>query len=316
MSTISLPGFCMISLVVIAACADDSTTASRAMTAPSAGAVTALGPKAASGYIAYASDITGNSEIYILDQATQTAHRLTNDPLTDYQPRLSPDGRRVVWGRSTPDGGEIRMMNIDGTKEEVLVPGSAYGVKNAPSFSPDGKRVLFGTVDPNINTVHLFTVDVRTHEVTSVGDPTLHALAGVFSPDGKRIAFVHSDGMLSKIYIMNADGSDAHEIPGLCPATSSCLWPAWSPNGAYLLFSEANSQAVVGYSFAMGTTLVQALGARAPTWSPDGQRIAFLRIGGGPPAPGIYTQSFPSDGKEESQITGIGAVQGTLTWSK
>jgi len=56
--------------------------------------------------------------------------------------------------------------------------------------------------------------------------------APAWSPDGARIAFSVIRGTSPQLWIVNADGSDLHRVPG-----ASGFRPAWSPDGQRLAFS-------------------------------------------------------------------------------
>ena len=97
----------------------------------------------------------------------------------------------------------------------------------------------------------------------------------VWSPDGTQIAFVRGSSDDQAIWIMNVDGSIAHQlapVKGLSPDLT------WSPDGQAVAFISALS----GYNElyiinADGSDLHQAAPAQAAdldfAWSPDGKQL-------------------------------------------
>jgi TolB protein len=100
----------------------------------------------------------------------------------------------------------------------------------------------------------------------------------VWSPDRTRIVFsrVEADGT-QHLWIMRADGSDAHMLSDLNAGD-----PSWSPDGRHLAFDTFPtdySTFDVGVMRADGgevTILTDDGVSSTPSWSPDGREIAFM----------------------------------------
>ena len=216
-------------------------------------------------------------------------------------PSFSPDGQRMVYfvtpvdtdcgGQSCPAGGTyVKTLDEAGPGRRI----SAYG--EAPDWSPAGDRIVFAKYGANANSdgepqlnVYVVKPDGSgerqlTNSLTrSASDPT-------WSPDGSSIAFIGQDnyvsgtvGLSSAVYVMNADGSDLHAVPGTSGIDAA--WsPTWSPDRKRIAFmtrvgASSPHPAVRVVELATGkvSTLTGDWNAGYPAWSPDGKTIAFLR---------------------------------------
>jgi serine/threonine protein kinase/Tol biopolymer transport system component len=88
-------------------------------------------------FIAFASDRTGNFEIWVQPVAGGDAVQITRSPAEDTQPDWSPDGSTLVF-RSERDGGGLFSVPALGGVERRL---TSFG--GIPSWSPDGREIGF-----------------------------------------------------------------------------------------------------------------------------------------------------------------------------
>jgi DNA-binding SARP family transcriptional activator len=99
-----------------------------------------------------------------------------------------------------------------------------------------------------------------------------------WSPDGEQIAFsADTPRRSNKLYVINADGSSLRQLTyGEMPHTE----PAWSPDGAWIVFTHGDALWLIRPDGSEGHALHEAerFHLSRAAWSPDSQRIAFLRM--------------------------------------
>lgn len=162
-----------------------------------------------------------NPDIYLMGEDGKGAKRLTDHWASDVQPTWSPDARRIAFVSDRGGAPNVYVMNVDGSQPtRVTFDSAGIGRDNqAPAWSPRGDRIAFQSRIAGawqIVTMKPDGSDVR--QLTTRGnneDPS-------WSPDGRLLAFVH-DG---KIWVMEADGTNARQIAG---ATGQYSNISWSP---------------------------------------------------------------------------------------
>ena len=144
--------------------------------------------------------------------------------------------------------------------------------------------------------------DGSQRAVVPVGGDLDLAQDATVSPDGRRVAFVGSRDGLLDLYVMNVDGSERHQLTS---DSAQDLSPAWSPNGATLLFHRAEiapqGRPVLMLIGADGSGRKQLrVDASGADWSPDGQRVAFTGSG---TLQGVYVMDH--DGSDVTSLADV-----------
>jgi len=163
----------------------------------------------------------GESELFLMDSDGGNLRQITSRPGTDVDPTWSPDGTRIAWWGFEPQDDPAQtatplLFMMDVASGEITQLGEGSG----QAWSPDGQRIAFvleekppaGVIRTPPDT-NIYVVDVGTGERTQLTQETFPDLWPTWSPDGARIAYINQgDNPSGEIYIMNADGSDAHRL--------------------------------------------------------------------------------------------------------
>jgi TolB protein len=211
---------------------------------------------------------------------------LTQGEVTVLNPRLSPDGQRVVYMSFTGGTPHIRIMDLDGGNDRALVQSGAMSF--APAFSPDGRRIAFSMAAEGNTDIYVVSSNGGYPQrlTTTPGIDT----APSFSPDGSKIVFESDRGGAQQLYVMNADGSGQRRISF---GTGGYGSPAWSPRGDLIAFSKWTGSALrLGVMSPAGSgekLITSGWQDEGPSWAPDGEFLVFERTQQGTGNAGIYT---------------------------
>ena len=241
-------------------------------------------------------------------------------------PRWSPGGTRIVVDPHDVENVSARIVNADnGSYRDVPNPNPDlfFLPCNGP-WSPDGKRltcVAFGNTDQSINGIYTMrSADGRgLKRVTT--NPGGEDCPGDYSPNGKRLVFLRSnrDNATFALFTVKLDGSGLRQITpnGSDQFLINFDCGSWSPQGNEILFSvhaPSDNRATVWAVHSDGSGLRQipipgcgglisdptTIGCFAPSWSPDGRRIVFVRRSAG--QNDVYTVN--ADGTGLSEVSG------------
>jgi len=150
-------------------------------------------------------------------------------------------------------------------------------------ISPNGEKMAY-TKTGLPPTFWIANLD-GTNPVEVKGNHHVSVAVAAWSPDSSRLAYTvyNGNGRLgTDIWIINADGSNAHPVAVAKQEDAQCLEPTWSPDGRVIAYtyrsnlpSEPESVWVVNIDGSEAHLLVDL--ASAPHWSPKGNEIAVLR---------------------------------------
>lgn len=117
------------------------------------------------------------------------------------------------------------------------------------SVAPDGSRVAYPVVSgPR---AHISVTSIDTGETVQISGPTnVSGDAVGWSPDSRFITFAGTEGPQQRIFIAAADGSSVRALgKDLFPSNVTIADPTWSPDGQSIAFGQVATLSELGRIF-------------------------------------------------------------------
>jgi Tol biopolymer transport system component len=134
------------------------------------------------GKIVYASDTSGNEDIWIMNDDGSNQRQLTTDKGLDAYPGVSPDNRFIYFASNRSGEFQIWRMNLDGSNQIQLTKNSGGRVR---FVTPDGKWIYY---ERNVDKLICKVSMDGAEESPLFAKPK--GLFQAFSADGEQMAFL------------------------------------------------------------------------------------------------------------------------------
>ncbi|MBK9155292.1 MAG: protein kinase [Chloracidobacterium sp.] len=216
--------------------------------------------------------------IHIMNADGTGRQQLTPNDSSDFEPRVTPDGRYIVFTSERTGERKIWRMKIDGSEPTLLT--QIDGTGGGPMISPDGENVYFFWSRTGERVLGVVSINGGPVVEKPLISETYYAL----SPDGKQVAYTFYSDQEKRFYVglRPIESAAASTIFNISP-TAFLYWPAGS-NGLYYRELEP----VQGSS---STVMFQPIAGGPPrrylsvepdflfdfALGPDGKRAALMR---------------------------------------
>ncbi|HOC44657.1 MAG TPA: hypothetical protein PKJ99_16705 [Thermoanaerobaculales bacterium] len=222
--------------------------------------------------MAFISDRSGASELWVMDWNGSNPKQLTKHGSIALAPAWAPDGAKLVFTsylRGAP--ALFELIPQEGYLRPLWNQG---GVNSSASFSPDGSQVAFASsVDGNTDIYAISTQGGSPRRLTTArGIDTQPAWA----PNGRQIAFTSTRAGSPQIFLMDSDGSNVRQLSFGGQFHDEATW---APDGTRIACTTREARTFQLATIDTVTSARQVLAGpgnnESPVFSPDGSMIAF-----------------------------------------
>jgi Tol biopolymer transport system component len=233
------------------------------------------------GRIVYVSTLSGNQDIWVMNADGSGQKQLTFDRSADFDPTVSPDGRRVVFVSERSGRNKLWRIDIDGGNPTPLTRGAA--VDFLPNYSPDGRWVVYSSDDTRAT--GLWKIPAGGGEPSRLTSKL--AVWPSVSPDSRLVACWHIDEQKKSIALAVVPLAGGEPVKAFEVSPSANTWAEirWTPDGRGLTYVDAPD--------GVGNVWLQPLAGGPPRrltdfksdrifrfdWSRDGKQLVCSRGG-------------------------------------
>ena len=210
---------------------------------------------------------------------------------------------------------EIWAMDYDGANQHPIT--TLGSISLSPHVSPDGSRLAFSSFTGSGWEIRMFSFDLN--RLVSFPRFAGTNLSPAWSPEGGKLAFSSSRSGDPEIYVIDQSGGNVRRIT---TSKGPDVSPVWNrKTGSQIAWVSGRTGLPQIYMMGSDGTNVQQMTdtgyAVSPSWSPNGQFLAFSWMRHyGPGAPGsedIYIMDIVS--KQWVQLTHDGGRNDFPSWS-
>lgn len=212
--------------------------------------------------------------IWLLDQSSGVARRLTNTSAVDARPRWSPDGKRIAFVRDSGTDTSIVIASLGGdTLSEIDTP----AIELDPEFTKDGNSLLYTSAQGGRLELWRRNLDTGTDEAVTSDSRVARSARAM--GDG-RILYQDAVGPGQALRLRNADGTAgpilfqqgwmAHLNPDAHPVERAIVYGVGDGNEVRLAVMDVDRPAFPRWLTPAGEK------ALFPAWSGDGSRIYYV----------------------------------------
>ena len=176
-------------------------------------------------------------EIYLQRVDGMSVIQLTNDDADYAYPSFSADGKQIAFCSTRGGNWDIYVMDADGKNVVQITSGPQQNVH--PSFSPDGTRLAYSSLGGKSDQWELWVADLTTGEKRQIGFGLFPTWCPIKTED--RIAFQRArqrGGRWFSLWTLDLVNGEARRVTEVAASSNAAIVaPTWSPDGEQLAFA-------------------------------------------------------------------------------
>jgi TolB protein len=250
-----------------------------------------------------------------VDNARAIAHRFADEIITRLGGIAGICETKIYFVSFRTGNKEIWVMDYDGQNEHQIT--QLRSISLSPRVAPDNSRVAFSSLGKNGWSIHMYSL--LLNRMVAFSSPGGTTISPAWSSDGLKLAFSSSADGDSEIYTTDVNGGGLHRVTAFRGPDVSPVWnPKTNSQIAWVSGRTGLPQLYIMDSDGANVQRMTDGGyATSPSWSPNGQFLAFAwNRKYGPGAPGgqdIYIMDIAS--KRWTQLTHEAGQNDFPSWS-
>jgi Tol biopolymer transport system component/DNA-binding winged helix-turn-helix (wHTH) protein len=204
--------------------------------------------------------------------------RFTSYPGKEKDPALSPDGKQLalVWDGEERDNFDVYVQLIGGEKPLRLTSDPRPEV--SPAWSPDASQIAFARLSEGASDIYLIpSLGGHERKLTELYSVWSEGKALDWSPDGKFLAVAGKSSSEDPygLFLISVDTGRKQTLTSTPFQIGGDVHPTFSPDGQTVAFSRADSVYLVPVAGGQPRRLASPA-SRGSAWTAGGHEIVFF----------------------------------------
>jgi dipeptidyl aminopeptidase/acylaminoacyl peptidase len=174
-------------------------------------------------------DGRSSSDLWVMDLATGTTQRLSDDDRDSNDPQWNPDGSLIAYSVDVPGGKDLFVQRAGGGQARVLA--SRDGMQFPSDWLRDGSALLVSEATPS-NGYDIIVQPADGSPARPYATTPANETAARISPDGRWVAFTSDESGRAEVYL------DSYPKPGrrVMVSLGGGVHPVWRGDGRELYY--------------------------------------------------------------------------------
>jgi serine/threonine-protein kinase len=226
-------------------------------------------------------------DLWMWDLQRSALTRITANPVVDWRPTWTPDGKSLVFSRREGAGSNVYRQSADGTGAAERLTTSGLQTFVPGSITADGGYLIGNSSVPSAWTLFALPLAKRGPAEPLQISPTANRFFPALSPNNRFVAYASNEGGGTEVFVRPFPGVNGARWQ---VSTAGGNYPVWARDGRELFYLDAANRLTTvavdttSAAFRPGTpvrllsTSYSEPGGTGPyDVSPDGKRFLMIK---------------------------------------